>query len=68
MFPGVFIVRVQTCDCVFPNEKLMMQSSKDIKEALWWRLKPSGGDVLLASSSARDGAVNGDNFLNRLGL
>lgn len=68
MFPGVFIVRVRTCDCVFPNEKLMMQSSKDIKEALWWRLKPSSGGVLLASSSAHDGAVSGDNFLNRFGL
>lgn len=68
MFPGIFTVRVWTCDCVFPNEKLMMQSSKDINDALWWRLKPSSGDVLLAFSSAHDGAVNGDNFFNRLGL
>ena len=68
MFPGVFVVRVQTSDCVFPNEELMMPSSEDIKDALWWRLQPCRGDVLLTSSSAHDDAVNGDNFLTRLGL
>lgn len=48
MFPGFFVVRVWTWDLTFfqtdaPNRELMIQRSKDIKDALWWRLQPSSG-------------------------
>lgn len=67
MFPGIFIVRFGHVT-VFFQMKANDAEQQGHQKALWWRLKPSSGGVLLASSSAHDGAVSGDNFLNRFGL